>query len=549
MTTPTTPAAIGYVRVSREEQARDDRTSLATQREQIAVLAAQRRLELSEIFADPGVSGGTAEDRPGFMALVRFCEANRRPARHPGTVVVLNDSRWGRFDDPEESTYWRMHLKKHFGWVVRFVEGDDTEDATARPILRSLYSAQASAYREQIRRNARRGARGTAAQGYWQTEAPLGYRRLAIEPGRPGRVLDVGQRKGESERTRLTLGPEDEVAVVRFIYDSYAGGGLSLGKLSRVLLDRWPSRRWSRTTVQAVLKNPAYVGDVVWCRKENESHGHQHYRDPADWEIARDAHPAIVSRDLFAAVQRRLDENRVQLRHGKVFYLLSGLVHCAHCGQPYLGAGGPAGPPGDIDRYRFYKDRGSDKRYADCPGLIGTLQRRIVEPLVLQTIGRVVAHPSVRTILAEEFERALTMVDEFATTRQGSLDQEASRLGAERERLVDAIQRGTLAADEATARLSAIRTRLGQITHERERARFDDRRTEQVAGERDRLLAIATDFPALAKKLTGPALRNLVAPWLQDGTVDKVDRTLTLTIRRVPALSIFSVMATSPEPG
>lgn len=163
---------VAYCRVSTEEQAREDRTSLQDQQDGIGRLAARLRRTVGEVFEDAGVSGGTAEDRPGFMALLAFCRAHPRPRRAPGYVLVLNDSRWGRFENPEEATYWRVDLEKHAGWVVRFAEADDTDDRTARGILRSLYSAQASAYREQIKANARRGVRNLARDRlrHWAVE-------------------------------------------------------------------------------------------------------------------------------------------------------------------------------------------------------------------------------------------------------------------------------------------------------------------------------------------------------------------------------------------
>jgi DNA invertase Pin-like site-specific DNA recombinase len=107
----TGPDTVGYIRVSTEDQARDEKSSLADQRAAISALAAKldRALAATDVFGDPGISGQTAEGRPGFMALIKYCEANRRPAKSPGLVLVLNDSRFGRFRDPEEAAHWRFH--------------------------------------------------------------------------------------------------------------------------------------------------------------------------------------------------------------------------------------------------------------------------------------------------------------------------------------------------------------------------------------------------------------------------------------------------------
>lgn len=60
--------AIGYVRVSTEDQAREG-VSLEAQREQVRAFCKARRWELVEVFADEGVSGKTL-DRPGLQAAL-----------------------------------------------------------------------------------------------------------------------------------------------------------------------------------------------------------------------------------------------------------------------------------------------------------------------------------------------------------------------------------------------------------------------------------------------------------------------------------------------
>ena len=363
---------LGYVRVSKEDQATERKTSLEDQRAAIAARAAKlgRTLSPDNIFSDPGVSGGTAEDRPAFMSLVAYCEAHSRPGGAPGYVLVLNDSRWGRFTNAEEATYWRVRLERQ-GWRVRFAEGDETDDPVARGVLRAVHSSQATAYRDAIRANAKRGAAGAARRGLWQNEAPLGYRRRARDPATgQERTLEPGQRKSDSEEVRLTPGPKSERAVIRWMFDRYAAGGVSLGGLAHKLDRRFPGRAWSKQTVRAVLRNPAYVGDVVWCRRPHDKEERRAtWRRPQEaWIVAPDAHPALVARDLFFAVQHRLASNLRATRATAGGYPLSGLLNCAQCGKPYTGKGGSRGPENDPDRYRFYADSGGVGRVVACAG-------------------------------------------------------------------------------------------------------------------------------------------------------------------------------------
>jgi DNA invertase Pin-like site-specific DNA recombinase len=539
---------LGYVRVSTLSQVGDDKTSLADQTRAITELAGRlkRALSPTHIFEDPGASGQTAEGRPGFMALVRYCEQNPRSRTRVGHVLVMNDSRWGRFDDPEEATYWRVHLSKQ-GWHVRFAEGDDTDDPIARGVMRSIGSGVSSQYRENIKRNAKRGARGTAAQGYWQTEAPLGYRRVAHGPSGT-RVLEIGQRKADDEKVRLGPAPEQEQQLIHWMFERYATGTVSLGSLVRELATRWPERRWSRPTVRAILTNPVYAGDVFWGRRPHDkAERRERWRRPReDWVEAPNAHPALVSRELFTAVEERLKQNKRQTRATAGGYPLSGMIRCAQCNEPYRGGGGPKGPPGDPDRYRFYVDRGGAE--GRCTGFLGTLQRRLVEPQVLVAIGTVVAQPSVQHAIDRAFDEALARVDDSQAQRLARLERERTRMEKQRERLIEAIAAGVLTDAEARAKLAACRVELDAVTGEIEQLRFAERRTDGLDAERRRLLAVATEFPGLVKRLQGAELRELIRPWLEDAVVDKVARTLTLKIRRVPASS-FLLLNTRPGRG
>jgi DNA invertase Pin-like site-specific DNA recombinase len=498
---PAGARCLAYTRVSKEDQARGEKTSLADQRAAVDGLAQQLGLTLAAacVFTDPGRSGGTAEGRPAFMALVRYCEQHPRPRGQPGHVLVLNDSRWGRFDDPEEAAYWRVVLRKA-GWVVRFAEGD-SGNPDVGVIERALHGAQASAYRRALSANSKRGLHGAARQGKYPNKAPLGYRK--------------------SPTARLVLGPEDEQRLVRYFFERYEHGA-TLGILLREATRRWPGlRNWCRPVIRAILVNPAYVGDVIW----------HDGRGGPEKSVARGAHPALVQRDLFQRVQTRLARNHKTLRHTAGGYPLRDLVTCAKCGAAYKGAGGPRGPDHDPDRYRFYRERETSKR---CGWRQGTLQKRVIEPPVIGEVAKVVSAPATQRLIARELDRLLGKSDD---TPQALL-KERTDLEAQRRRIVEQIGRGTITEAEAEEVLRDLRGRLDAVAADLEGTRFANARRQALAAERDRLLKLAADFPAVARRLSGGALRDLLAPWLAGAVFDKEQRALTLTIRRAPVYSI-----------
>ena len=87
-----TARAVGYVRVSTEDQAREEKSSVADQERAIRKLADELGAELVQVFRDEGVSG-TTSDRPGFNALVAYVEGNPRANSY---VLCLHASRCGR---------------------------------------------------------------------------------------------------------------------------------------------------------------------------------------------------------------------------------------------------------------------------------------------------------------------------------------------------------------------------------------------------------------------------------------------------------------------
>jgi site-specific DNA recombinase len=543
---------LGYIRVSTEQQATTEKTSLADQRRLLVDLATKlgRILEPGAIFEDAGFSGATVEGRPAFMEMLRYCETNPRAASAKCMILTLNDSRFGRFDDPEEAGHWRFVLKK-LGWPVRFCESDDVEDPVARGVIRFIGSAQASEYRANLRRTAKRSARSTAEKGLWQQEAPLGYRRLATRGDGAERILDIGQRKSADEVSRLALGPDHEQEAIRWMFESYAAGGISLGALARELVNRFPFRLWSTSTVGATLRNPAYMGDVVWCRRVTDKTERltRTVRDKADWVIVRGAHPAIISRELYATAQRRMATNKRQTTATAGGYPLTGLIRCRQCGKHFAGGGGRKGPPGDVDRYRFYKDTGGTMRVPVCSAPITTLRKRWLEEQVTTAVARLAVDPRTQDLIRAEVERVMLASRDSGKERHAGLERDKKRLVAEQQRLIDAIAKGTLSDSEAANNMANLRRQISAKEAEIHQLRFAARAKDSTQRDVDRMIAIAQDFPTQAKRLHGLALREVLAPWIADAVVDKEKRVLNLTLWRIPGAAKVFHLNNSPARG
>ena len=279
-----------------------------------------------------------------------------------------------------------------------------------------------------------------------------------------------------------------------------------------------------------MLLNPTYAGDLVIGRRAT---------DLVTPQVTRDTHPALVDRETFAAVQRVLARNRKETSPTRGGYPLSGLVTCATCGSPFVGGGGKRGKV-DPDQFRFYRDSGAVKS-TPCPGHLMTFRRRDVEPLVIDAIAEVLEASPIEELLREAVEAVLSTSEGDLAAERAALEKTRDGERRKLDRLVAAIAAGTIQAEDAKAQVDAIRRRIEDAELALGRLRFDRRRVERLESEGERLVEMARDFRAAAKRLNGTELRELLRPWIHSAVVDKHARQLVLEIRPIPAdVSLFT---------
>jgi len=224
--------------------------------------------------------------------------------------------------------------------------------------------------RAKIIERCRRGKRFAARNGSVDILccAPYGYR-----------FISKHQNGGLS---RMDVIPE-QAQVVSRIFEWIGQDRLSLGEVCRRLrVQGIPSPKgkdwWDRTSVWGILRNPAYSGLAAFGKTQvgpirtrlhpmrgTAEHGgrpYSVYDRPKD-EWSRIPVPAIVSSELFDAVQAQLGENRQQarLRRRGARYLLQGLVTCRQCGYAYYGKPvSRSSAKGRTRHYAYYRCTGTD---------------------------------------------------------------------------------------------------------------------------------------------------------------------------------------------
>lgn len=159
--------AVGYVRVSTEEQA-DEGYSLAAQRKQIAAYCEAKNWELGLVYADEGISGKETKNRPALQQMLAAARA------HDFDVVVVS-----KLDRLSRTTMQLLALVQDCftGNSVRLVsvgEGIDPTSATGQFVM-TILAGLAQMEREQIGERTRMGMAEAKAQGKHVGKPPYGW--------------------------------------------------------------------------------------------------------------------------------------------------------------------------------------------------------------------------------------------------------------------------------------------------------------------------------------------------------------------------------------
>ncbi len=303
--------AAAYVRMSTERQDQ----SIDQQLDYIARYAAASACVVVKVYRDEGKSGLSARRRHGLQQLITDVAGG-----NPGfdRILVYDVSRWGRFQDVDESAYYE-HLCSRSGIrVVYCAEHFANDGSPLAHIIKSVKRTMAAEYSREL------SARTYDAQVFLLAcgfkpggVAGYGLRRLSVRAdGSVRRVLERGERKCHpTDRVVLAPGPAEEVQTVRRIFTLYTEHMLSYRALARTLNDDGVAfmhgRHWSETRVRAILTNEKYCGNLLYNRTTARLGSQRRANDRSLWLRNDAAHASIVTPDEFAAARRQR-----QLRRG-----------------------------------------------------------------------------------------------------------------------------------------------------------------------------------------------------------------------------------------
>lgn len=158
--------AFAYLRVSTEQQAAEG-VSLAAQRKRIEAYCEASGLELGGVFADEGISGSRASNRPGLDTALKATCASK------GVLIVYSLSRLAR--STRDTLDIAARLERCGADLCSLSEKIDTTSASGKMIFR-LLAVLAEFERDQTAERTRLALRFKRERGErWCNDAPYGY--------------------------------------------------------------------------------------------------------------------------------------------------------------------------------------------------------------------------------------------------------------------------------------------------------------------------------------------------------------------------------------
>ena len=450
-----------YARVSSDQQ-KEEKTIAS----QVAALVefAQRenyRVPPEWIFQDEGYSGSSLV-RPGLERVRDLAAEGEIEA-----VLVLSPDRLAR-----KYAYQVLLMEELSRYGVEIVFRNAPRSESPEDQLLVQFQGMIAEYeRAQILERSRRGKRHRARQGEISvlSGAPYGYRYIRKTDEHAGYYEII----------------EAEADVVRQAYAWYTREGLSIGEVTRRLNERGvPTQKrhsqWERSTVWAVLRNPAYQGTACFgktvtaarTRTSNRvlrQRGGLPTRCSANHEVPREqwieiAVPALIEEQTFALAQERLASNKkLSARRTIEPSILQGLVHCRHCGYALY----RTATRSSARKIYYYRCLGSDAwRYAGQARCTERpIRQDLLESLVWCELMRLLEDP---TLIEAELQRRLEAARSASPIkrREETLRRELAQTSKRMERLLTAYQEELLSLDELRRRMPELRQREQRLQTE-----------------------------------------------------------------------------------
>jgi DNA invertase Pin-like site-specific DNA recombinase len=319
-----------YCRLSRDDGAEFESSSIATQRQMLRQYANEQGFHVVGEYIDDGWSGVNF-DRPEFERMIEDIEDGRI-----NLVITKDLSRLGR-NYILTGQYTEMYFPSKGVRYIALNDGIDSnkgesEIAAFKNILNEMTARDTS-------RKVKSAIRTKFLSGdFIAPSIPLGYKR---DPERKNKLIPNGDTKWVVEKI--------------FQMAAHGDGGAKIQRALRAEKIPIPSwwrcqmngqrneffensaesemYKWNIPTIKRLLENEAYIGNLIHNKRGSVSFKNKKQvdRPPEEWLRVDGAHEPIISRELWDTAQAHINSRKRSTRAGENL-IFAGLLRCADCG-------------------------------------------------------------------------------------------------------------------------------------------------------------------------------------------------------------------------
>jgi DNA invertase Pin-like site-specific DNA recombinase len=421
--------AAQYVRMSTEHQ----QYSTENQADVIREYAAKHDMEIVRTFEDAGKSGLQMRGRDALRKLIDTVTTGQADF---SAILVYDVSRWGRFQDVDESAHYEFACRS-LGITVHYCAEQFVNDGTiGSNVFKTLKRAMAGEYSRELSVKVFKGQCRLIETGFRQGGvAGYGLRRMLVDvAGNEKGILNHGEQKSiQTDRVVLVPGPAEEVEIVRRIYRLFIDERRNEAEIANTL-NAGGAAWWSRSTVHQVLTNEKYIGHNVYNRVSYKLKLKRERNPPDKWVRRDNAFEAIVEqRDFYRAEAIILERHRrfsndemlarlreILQRHGRLSALLIDEAETGPSSAVYRHRFGSL-----VEAYRaieYTPER--DFRFLEVNRHLRKLYPQVVNDVIeglRRTGGEIVRNPDTDLLTVNELVTASIVLARSRRTAAGSL--------------------------------------------------------------------------------------------------------------------------------
>lgn len=414
-----------YVRVSSDRQAEKE-LSIPAQVKAIQQYCLEKGWIIVNEFIEKGKSAKT-DDRPEFQKMIAMAKRSSRPF---DAVVVHKFDRFSRKRD--DHVIYKALLNQCGVKVISVTEQTEA-DTPQDMLLEGMLEVISEFFNANLATEVRKGMTQNAKQGYNNGGTPpYGYRTEHIAMG------------NQKTKSVWVPGPREEVDLIRWIFNQYAFENKGYHKIASALNEqKVPTQKggtWSGSTIRAIIFNESYIGRKVWNKQDYQTKGKK-WRDRSEWIITENAHPALITKELFeqcqtVAKQRNNGGGETHKPFGTKpasLFWLRGVMVCDKCESRMVGNSTSTRTKSGGQRY--YVCGGYMRKGKEFCSYVGWRKER-VEEVVTNKLRTTLLRLSMDNQLEEEIRMYHNEKNKHVIAQASSLATEIAFL----EKRVDAIK-------------------------------------------------------------------------------------------------------------